>query len=239
MPAKKPATTENPEEATGCEAIVGDSARIRKVFTLIRKVADADTTVLIRGESGTGKELVAQALHRAGNRRNGPFVAVNCGAIPGELLESELFGHERGAFTHAVRTRQGRFELADGGTVFLDEIAEMSPMLQVKLLRVLQEKKFERIGGTRTIESDFRVVAATNRDLEDAVREGRFREDLYYRLNVTPAVKGTPGGYPAAGQTLSEKIVRSAESSPLHPERRSSGRLAAICLAGKCAGAGK
>lgn len=173
------------ETAAGL-AIIGRSAKIKQVFELIRKVADSDTTILVRGESGTGKELVAQALHREGIRGTGPFVAVNCGAIPSELLESELFGHERGAFTHAVRSRAGRFELADGGTVFLDEIAEMSPMLQVKLLRVLQEKQFERIGGTRTISSDFRVVAATNRDLEEEVRLGRFREDLYYRLNVIP-----------------------------------------------------
>lgn len=173
-------------EPQGCAAIVGKSDRMAKVFTLIKKVCDTDTTVLVRGESGTGKELIAQALHYEGTRRNGPFIAVNCGAIPGELLESELFGHEKGAFTHAIRTRMGRFELAHGGTVFLDEISEMSPMLQVKLLRVLQERKFERIGGTRTIQSDFRIVAATNRDLDQEVAEGRFREDLYYRLNVIP-----------------------------------------------------
>ncbi|MDH3393048.1 MAG: sigma-54 dependent transcriptional regulator [Desulfobulbaceae bacterium] len=166
--------------------IIGDSEKMRQVFSLIERVCDADTTVLVRGESGTGKELIAQALHYHGSRRDGPFVPVNCGAIPGELLESELFGHEKGAFTHAIRTRMGRFELADGGTVFLDEISEMSPMLQVKLLRVLQERQFERIGGTKTIHSDFRVVAATNRDLEEEVRKGTFREDLYYRLNVIP-----------------------------------------------------
>jgi transcriptional regulator with GAF, ATPase, and Fis domain len=170
----------------GCSAIVGDSRPMQRVFSLINKVCDAETTVLVRGESGTGKELIAQALHYEGIRGSGPFVPVNCGAIPGELLESELFGHEKGAFTHAIRTRLGRFELADGGTVFLDEISEMSPMLQVKLLRVLQEKEFERIGGTKTITSDFRVVAATNRNLEQEVRAGRFREDLYYRLNVIP-----------------------------------------------------
>jgi len=170
----------------GCAAIIGNSSVMRQVFSLIKKVCDAETTVLVRGESGTGKELIAQALHYEGVRGAGPFVPVNCGAIPGELLESELFGHEKGAFTHAIRTRLGRFELANGGTVFLDEISEMSPMLQVKLLRVLQEKEFERIGGTKTIRSDFRVVAATNRDLEQEVQAGRFREDLYYRLNVIP-----------------------------------------------------
>ena len=170
----------------GCAAIIGNSTAMRQVFSLIKKVCDAETTVLVRGESGTGKELIAQALHYEGVRGAGPFVPVNCGAIPGELLESELFGHEKGAFTHAIRTRLGRFELAHGGTVFLDEISEMSPMLQVKLLRVLQEKEFERIGGTKTISSDFRVVAATNRDLEQEVQAGRFREDLYYRLNVIP-----------------------------------------------------
>ncbi len=170
----------------GFAGIIGQSERMRKVFSLIEKVCDADTTVLIHGESGTGKELIARALHFEGERRNGPFIPVNCGAIPAELLESELFGHEKGAFTHAIRTRMGRFELADSGTVFLDEISEMSPMLQVKILRVLQEKQFERIGGTKTIKSDFRVIAATNRDLEEEVEKGHFRQDLYYRLNVIP-----------------------------------------------------
>jgi DNA-binding NtrC family response regulator len=166
--------------------IVGKSASIGKVFSLIERVCDTDSTVLIQGESGTGKELIAQALHYSGDRAEKPFVPVNCGAIPAELLESELFGHEKGAFTHAIRTRIGRFELADRGTVFLDEIAEMSPVLQVKLLRVLQEKRFERVGGTKTITSDFRVIAATNQDLEEAVKKGTFREDLYYRLTVIP-----------------------------------------------------
>lgn len=166
--------------------IIGKSPSICEVFSLIERVCDTDSTVLIQGESGTGKELIAQALHYSGDRAEKPFVPVNCGAIPAELLESELFGHEKGAFTHAIRTRIGRFEMADGGTVFLDEIAEMSPVLQVKLLRVLQEKKFERVGGTKTISSDFRVIAATNQDLEEAVASGRFREDLYYRLTVIP-----------------------------------------------------
>ncbi|MCK5437830.1 MAG: sigma-54-dependent Fis family transcriptional regulator, partial [Desulfobulbaceae bacterium] len=170
----------------GYAKIIGKSKAISHVFTLIKKLCDTDTTVLIQGESGTGKELIAQALHYEGERRKGPFVSVNCGAIPEELLESELFGHEKGAFTHAIRTRIGRFELAHGGTVFLDEIAEMSPMLQVKILRVLQDHQFERIGSTKTITSDFRVIAATNRELEQEVKKGNFREDLYYRLNVFP-----------------------------------------------------
>ena len=149
-------------------------------------MADTDSTVLLLGESGTGKELIARALHYNSHRRQGNLVPVNCAAIPEELLESELFGHERGAFTHAVRTRIGRFEQASGGTIFLDEIADMSPGLQVKLLRVLQDHSFERIGGVKSIKVDIRVIAATNQDLETMVRQGSFREDLYYRLNVIP-----------------------------------------------------
>jgi len=166
--------------------IIGQSAGIKRVFDLIARVADSDSTVLIAGESGTGKELMARAIHFSSPRREKPLVPVNCGAIPEELLESELFGHEKGAFTSAIRTRIGRFELADGGTIFLDEIGEMSPKLQVKLLRVLQERQFERVGGTKTIRSDIRVIAATNQDLRQAVAQGRFREDLYYRLSVIP-----------------------------------------------------
>ncbi len=166
--------------------IVGKCARMRELFSLVSKVADTDTTVLVQGESGTGKELISRAIHTKGPRSEQPFVPVNCGAIPADLLESELFGHEKGAFTHAIRTRIGRFEMAHGGTVFLDEISEMSPMLQVKLLRVLQEHEFERVGGTQTIKPDFRVIAATNQNLEDAVKSGKFREDLFYRLNVIP-----------------------------------------------------
>ena len=170
----------------GYGEIIGKSPAMRRVFSLIEKVADTESTVLVLGESGTGKELVARAIHRASDRRKGPFIPVNCGAIPEELLESELFGHEKGAFTGAIKTRIGRFELAHGGTIFLDEVAEMSPKLQVKLLRVLQERTFERVGGSRQIKVDIRVIAATNKDLEKEVREGRFREDLYYRLNVIP-----------------------------------------------------
>ncbi len=170
----------------GFENIVGSSKAMQEVFSLVEKVADTDSTVLITGESGTGKELIAHAIHYASDRKDGPFIPVNCAAIPEELLESELFGHEKGAFTHAIKTRIGRFELANKGTIFLDEIGEMSPSLQVKLLRVLQERKFERVGGVKTISVDIRVVSATNQDLEIAVKEGRFREDLFYRLNVIP-----------------------------------------------------
>jgi transcriptional regulator with GAF, ATPase, and Fis domain len=170
----------------GFANMVGGSPAITQVFELIKKVADTDSTVLILGESGTGKELIAHAIHYNSFRRERPLIPVNCAAIPEELLESELFGHERGAFTHAVRTRLGRFEQATGGTIFLDEIGNMSPALQVKILRVLQDRSFERIGGTKTIRVDIRILAATNQDLDDLVRRGRFREDLYYRLNVIP-----------------------------------------------------
>lgn len=166
--------------------LVGSSPAIKRVFELIAKVSRSDSTVLILGESGTGKELVAKNIHASSKRAEKPFIAVNCGAIPTELLESELFGHEKGAFTGAVALRVGRFELADTGTIFLDEIGEMPAILQVKLLRVLQEKAFERIGGTKTVRSDVRIIAATNKNLEDAVKEGTFREDLFYRLNVIP-----------------------------------------------------
>lgn len=170
----------------GFANMVGNSEAITQVFDLIRKVADTDSTVLLLGESGTGKELIAHALHYNSSRRAGPLIPVNCAAIPEELLESELFGHERGAFTHAVRTRIGRFEQAHGGTIFLDEISEMSPGLQVKILRVLQDRSFERIGGAKSMRVDIRVIAATNQDLEELVRQSRIREDLYYRLNVIP-----------------------------------------------------
>ncbi len=166
--------------------IIGDSGPMQKVFETIEKVADTDSTIMILGESGTGKELVARALHYNSSRAKGPIVPVNCAAIPSELLESELFGHEKGAFTNAIRTRIGRFELAHGGTIFLDEIGDMDPVLQSKLLRVLQDRAFERIGGTRTIHVDIRVITATHRNLRKAVEDGHFREDLYYRLNVIP-----------------------------------------------------
>lgn len=168
------------------ENFVGKSPAIQKVFELIEKVADTDSTILITGASGTGKELVARAIHYNSRRRKKLMVTINCGAIPEELLESELFGHEKGAFTSAHKSRIGRFELANGGTIFLDEIGDMSPNLQVKLLRVLQEQKFERVGSTKTLYVDIRIIAATNTDLKEAIKKGAFREDLYYRLNVIP-----------------------------------------------------
>ena len=165
---------------------VGTSNAIKKIYDLIEKVADTDGTILITGASGTGKELIARAIHYNSNRSEKPLVVVSCGAIPEALLESELFGHEKGAFTGAFKKRIGRFEMANGGTIFLDEIGEMSPALQVKLLRVLQEQKFERVGGMKTIHVDLRIVAATNRNLTTAINNEIFREDLYYRLNVIP-----------------------------------------------------
>jgi len=164
--------------------ITGLSPRIREVFSVMKRVSHHDVTVLITGESGTGKELVARALHRHSGRSEGPFVAVNCAALSETLLESELFGHEKGAFTGATGTRPGRFELAQGGTLFLDEVGDMSPLMQAKLLRVLQEGEFERVGGSRSIKTDIRLVAATNKNLPSEVASHRFREDLYYRLNV-------------------------------------------------------
>ncbi len=167
-------------------SLVGNSRSIQLVRKLIEQVADSEANVLILGESGTGKEVVARNLHYYSSRKEGPFVPVNCGAIPGDLLESELFGHEKGAFTGAISARQGRFELANGGTLFLDEIGDMPLAMQVKLLRVIQERTFERVGSNKSIKSDIRIIAATHRNLEIEITDGRFREDLYYRLNVFP-----------------------------------------------------
>ncbi len=164
----------------------GNSSVIREVIELIRQVAEHDSTVLVLGESGTGKEVTARAVHDLSPRRNRPFVAVNCGAIPADLLESELFGHERGAFTGAVTARKGRFEIAEGGTLFLDEIGDMSPTMQVKLLRVLQERVYERVGNHVPMRCNVRIIAATHRNLEESIARGSFREDLFHRLNVFP-----------------------------------------------------
>jgi two-component system, NtrC family, response regulator AtoC len=166
--------------------LVGQSSAMRQVFDMVARVADSPSTVLITGESGTGKELVAREIHHRSARRDKPLIKVNCAAIPKDLVESELFGYEKGAFTGAVGSKPGRFELADGGTLFLDEIGEIPVEMQVKLLRALQESEFERVGGIKTLQVDVRLIAATNRDLEELIRDGRFREDLYYRLNVVP-----------------------------------------------------
>jgi transcriptional regulator with PAS, ATPase and Fis domain len=167
-------------------SLVGESQAIQEIFNTIDKVAATESTVLITGESGTGKELVAKAIHEKSSRADKPMIIVNCGAIPSELLEAELFGHVKGAFTGATNNRIGRFEAANGGTIFLDEVGELPLALQVKLLRVLQTKQFEAVGSSKTTEVDVRIIAATNRDLEDAARKKEFREDLYYRLNVIP-----------------------------------------------------
>src|ERR1700732_3262572 len=164
----------------------GTSVLIRDVISLIRQVAGHDSTVLVLGESGTGKEVVARAIHDLSPRRGRPFVAVNCGAIPADLLESELFGHEKGSFTGAIAARKGRFEIAEGGTLFLDEIGDMSPSMQVKLLRVLQERVFERVGNHASIRCNVRIIAATHRNLDDSITRGTFREDLFHRINVFP-----------------------------------------------------
>jgi len=203
--------------------IVGKHPAMRELFDRLEMIRDSDSTVLIEGESGTGKGLLAQALHRVGPRHGRPFVKVSCAALPETLLESELFGHERGAFTGAIRDRKGRFELADRGTLFLDEIGDLSPAVQVKLLRVLQEQEFERVGGTDTIRVDVRVIAATHRDLRRLMAEGRFREDLYYRLNViplhVPALRERRSDVPLLAQHLLDHLAaigkgRAASISP-------------------------
>jgi sigma-54 specific flagellar transcriptional regulator A len=197
--------------------LVGKSEAIRKVRHLIGQVADSEASVLILGESGTGKEVVAKSLHYLSSRREMPFVPVNCGAIPGDLLESELFGHEKGAFTGALTARQGRFEIAEGGTLFLDEIGDMPMPMQVKLLRVLQERSFERVGSNKTISADVRVIAATHRDLEDRISAEEFREDLYYRLNVfpieMPALRERPDDVPLLVHELSARLERQGRDS--------------------------
>jgi DNA-binding NtrC family response regulator len=202
---------EQVERQYGFENLIGTGSAMRQVFATLQKVAETDLTVLVRGESGTGKELVAQALHQRSPRRQRPFVAVNCAAISSELVESELFGHEKGAFTGADARRQGRFESADGGTIFLDEIGDMPAPTQAKVLRVLQERSFERVGSAKPIQVDVRVVAATHRHLEEEVRRGRFREDLYYRLRVVeielPPLRERREDVPALAQRFLERVT--------------------------------
>jgi Nif-specific regulatory protein len=199
--------------------MVGDSPRMRDVYQFISRVAPRDITVLIFGESGTGKELVARAIHRTSSRSNKPCVAINCAALAENLLESELFGHEKGAFTGAIAQKKGKLEIAEGGTVFLDEIGELAPLLQAKLLRVLQEREFERVGGTRTIKLNVRLITATNRDLEEEVKKGRFREDLFYRLNVVslrmPALRERREDIPLLASYFAAKFAQRSNRSVL------------------------
>ncbi|HGG60032.1 MAG TPA: sigma-54-dependent Fis family transcriptional regulator [Gammaproteobacteria bacterium] len=194
------------------QSLEGGSASIQRIKRLIEKVANTPANVLVLGESGTGKELVARAIHRLSDRGDKPFVPVNCGAIPKDLLESELFGHEKGAFTGAITARTGRFELARGGTLFLDEIGDMDVNMQVKLLRVLQEKTFERVGSNRSLKADVRIIAATHRNLEEAIAAGRFREDLYYRLNVfpieMPPLRERREDIPALAQSMIDRLAK-------------------------------
>jgi transcriptional regulator with GAF, ATPase, and Fis domain len=206
------------------QSLVGESVRMREIYQFVAKAAPVDSTVLIEGESGTGKELVARSLHRNSGRRNKPFVAINCAAIPESLLESDLFGHERGAFTGAATQKKGRLEVADGGVVFLDEIGELAPALQVKLLRVLQEREFERVGGTHPIKVDIRLIAATNRDLNEAVRNGQFRQDLYYRLAVVrvtmPPLRERKEDVPMLARHFLQKYAQrcKVKDKPVSPE---------------------
>src|SRR5207302_8307644 len=201
--------------------ILSKNPQMHAVFELINNVAHTNTTVLIEGETGTGKEQVARAVHAAAIQSTGPFVPVNCAALPETLLESELFGHEKGAFTSAVGQRRGRFELAEGGTIFLDEIGDVPAAMQAKLLRVLQERRFERVGGTESIEVDVRIIAATNRSLLRLVKQGTFREDLYYRLNVVkidlPPLRERPEDIPLLATHFAEKSARPGEA----PKQRS------------------
>ncbi len=203
--------------------MVGASAQMQQVRFLIQQVARTDANVLVLGESGTGKEVVARNIHVLSHRAEGPFVPINCGAIPAELLESELFGHEKGAFTGAISTRKGRFELAQGGTIFLDEIGDMPLPMQVKLLRVLQERTYERVGGSQAIKADVRIIAATHRQLEEMIADGRFREDLFYRLNVfpieTPALKERADDLPLLLQELQQRLEQQGQSSIKFTER--------------------
>jgi DNA-binding NtrC family response regulator len=203
------------EDRYSFKNIISKNPRMLTVFELISNVAHTTTTVLIEGETGTGKEQVARAIHAASHLRTGPMVAVNCAALPENLLESELFGHEKGSFTSAVGQRRGRFELADGGTIFLDEVGDIPAAMQAKLLRVLQERRFERVGGTDSIEVDVRVIAATNRNLQKLVKQGTFREDLYYRLNVVkidlPALRDRPEDIPLLAAHFVQKYARGNE----------------------------
>jgi DNA-binding NtrC family response regulator len=212
------------DEISAADTIVGESPPILKVMELIQHVAKTDATVLILGESGTGKELIARAIHANSARRYFPIVPVNCGAVHNELLESELFGHEKGAFTGAQHRRKGRIEMADGGTLFLDEVGAINPKMQVDLLRALESKEFIRLGGSRPIKVDFRIICATNENLETEVREGRFREDFYYRINVftieAPPLRSRPTDIPLLAMHIVRRLARQMDKqiTEIHPE---------------------
>jgi sigma-54 specific flagellar transcriptional regulator A len=210
-------------------SLVGSSRAIQNVRKLVQQVADSDANVLILGESGTGKEVVARNLHYYSSRRDKPFVPVNCGAIPGDLLESELFGHQKGAFTGAISDRQGRFEMAENGTLFLDEIGDMTLQMQVKILRVLQERTFERVGSNQSITSDVRIIAATHRNLEAAIESGEFREDLFYRLNVFPIEMPSLAARVEDIPLLVNELVRRIEYEKRGSVRLSPGAIYALC----------
>ncbi len=210
-------------------SLVGSSRAIQDVRKLIQQVADSDANVLILGESGTGKEVIARNLHYYSSRRDKPFVPVNCGAIPADLLESELFGHQKGAFTGAINDRQGRFEMAEGGTLFLDEIGDMSLQMQVKILRILQERTFERVGSNQSIKSDVRILAATHKNLEAAIEEGEFREDLFYRLNVFPIEMPSLSARVEDIPLLVNELVRRIEHEKRGSVRLSPGAIYALC----------
>jgi DNA-binding NtrC family response regulator len=220
---------ERVERETSFENLIGQGRAMKQIFETIQKVAETDLSVLVRGESGTGKELVAQALHQRSARRAKPFVAVNCAAISKELVESELFGHEKGAFTGADARRVGKFEAANGGTIFLDEIGDMAPETQAKVLRVLQEKSFEPVGGNRVVQVDVRVVAATHRDLEAEVKNGRFREDLYYRLKVVemtlPPLRERLEDVPLLVEKFVHQVAERLGRAPKHASNEALARL--------------
>ncbi len=223
--------------------IVGNSAPIRRLLSLIERVAPRDSTVLITGESGTGKELIARALHQGSERRDHHFIAVNCAAMSENLFESELFGHEKGAFTGAIALKKGRFELAEGGTIFLDEVGELALPLQAKLLRVLQQREFERVGGTQVHSLNIRVIAATNRDLQEDIREGKFREDLALSTERSDArvaaFTGTQGRHSCPGTLLSRKVGAALQTSGGRDFERSRRNPDAVFVAGQCARARK
>ena len=224
---RTPGVSDRPVELF--RSLVGSSRPIQNVRKMIEQVAGSEANVLILGESGTGKEVVARNLHYHSSRREGPFVPVNCGAIPADLLESELFGHEKGAFTGAISDREGRFEMAEGGTLFLDEIGDMSLQMQVKILRVLQERTIERVGSNKTITSDVRILAATHRDLEERIKAGEFREDLFYRLNVFPIEVPPLRDRLEDIQLLVNELVRRIEHEKRGSVRLSPGAIYALC----------